>query len=271
MTPLDYSDYKTHYRIDGEIAVDRYHEFSPAQRASEQRRMEAIVHLGRFHRGDRVADIGCGSGFLAAKLRASGCKVFALDLSKIGLQNARKESNTSVFVLADVYDLPFKTGTLDGVVLSEVLEHLSNLPASLLEVKRSLKIDGKVAISVPFKEKIRFYLCIHCNRLTPAYAHLHSFDDECLIGLLESCGFQIERTRRFSNKILEMVNFPLWSKFLPYSFWSSIDRLFNRILGKAAFLCVIVKKGRDAKGELNCQSRSGWIRQASCGSGSTGS
>jgi len=55
-----------------------------------------------------------------------------------------------VDVLADAHDLPFKDGTLDGIVSAWVLEHLENPLQGIAEMKRVLKRDGHLYLSTNF-------------------------------------------------------------------------------------------------------------------------
>ena len=56
-------DYKAHYQADAEAIVDPQ-SLDPVRRASEHRRLETLVRLLGIRRGERLLDIGCGSGWL---------------------------------------------------------------------------------------------------------------------------------------------------------------------------------------------------------------
>ncbi|MEK9183901.1 MAG: class I SAM-dependent methyltransferase [Patescibacteria group bacterium] len=55
-----------------------------------------------------------------------------------------------VDVLADAHDLPFKDGSLDGVVSAWVLEHLKNPLQAVGEMKRVLKSGGYLYLATNF-------------------------------------------------------------------------------------------------------------------------
>ena len=53
-------------------------------------------------------------------------------------------------VAGDALSLPFRSGTMDGVVILNVLEHVRNPIAVVLEIRRVLKPGGIVYAVVPF-------------------------------------------------------------------------------------------------------------------------
>lgn len=57
---------------------------------------------------------------------------------------------TSPDYACSVYKLPFAENTFDTIIFCEILEHLNNPEAALLEIFRILKPSGKVIITVPF-------------------------------------------------------------------------------------------------------------------------
>ena len=110
----------------------------------------------------------------------------------------------AAYQVGDLYYLPFAAECFDAVVLSEVVEHLEDIDAALAEARRVLRPRGRLVVSVPYRETIVEHLCIHCNRLTPANAHLHRFDEEALAAYLQSQGFEIHTVRLMTNKLLEL-------------------------------------------------------------------
>ena len=76
-----------------------------------------------------------------------------------------------------MYRLPFRGGSFDMVVASEIVEHLENPQGAMLEAARVLRPGGYLVVSTPYRESLKYTLCIHCNKKTPVNAHLHSFDE----------------------------------------------------------------------------------------------
>jgi SAM-dependent methyltransferase len=232
-------DYTTHYRADADLIVDPAR-LPPVRFASESRRLTAIVrHLG-LQPGERLLDLGCGSGWLSDLCARSGAQVVACDVAPAGVAAARARYPASgSFVVGDVYAVGLKSNVADVIVLSEVLEHLQDIPAAVRELKRLLRPGGRLMVTVPNRETIVKHLCIHCNSLTPANAHLHSFDAASLGVALQEHGLAVRKTVLLSNKLLELIGFPHKSRWLPHLGWRGIDWLCNRIIGRAGFLLIL--------------------------------
>lgn len=235
-------DYLAHYQADAESIVDP-EALNPLRFASERRRFEALLRLLDLKEGERLLDAGCGSGWLSGSASRGGARVWAFDVALAGVAAARgRYPEVEAFSVGDLYRLSFGAGVFDAVVVSEVLEHLEDIDAALAEVGRILKPGGRLLVSVPYRETIVPHLCIHCNRLTPANAHLHRFDEVNLPDVLHRAGLNPLQTLLLTNKGLELLRFPLRSRSWPYWAWRAVDRLCNRLTGKAAFIAVLAGK-----------------------------
>jgi 2-polyprenyl-3-methyl-5-hydroxy-6-metoxy-1,4-benzoquinol methylase len=235
------SDYREHYRTDAEAIVDP-EALHPVRQASEARRLETLMRVLAMRPGERLLDIGCGSGWLASRCQEAGAQVWALDISMNGVAAAkRRYPQVAAFQVGDVYHLGFNE-VFDAVVLSEVVEHLEDIDAALAEVVRVVRPGGRVLVSVPYRETIVDHLCIHCNTLTPANAHLHRFEKETLAGYFQNQEMTVRRTVLMTNKLLELAGFPYASRRWPYWLWRGSDRLFSGLVRKPAFLAMLATK-----------------------------
>jgi SAM-dependent methyltransferase len=107
----------------------------------------ALVELGDL-RGQRVLDVGCGTGRLAAALvDEARAKVWGIDASAEMVAVAREGSPAGVGVRqGDAEALPFRDGWFDRVVMSLVI-HLVDRPRALAEARRVVQDEGRAAIS----------------------------------------------------------------------------------------------------------------------------
>ncbi len=126
--------------------------------------LEGILHAtlaaAELRSGDRMVDVGCGTGALAmqaATLRPDGRaplgEVVGIDATPgmidIALQRAREAGSTARFEVGTAEALPFADGALDALTSSYFFHHLpSDLKRDVLyEMWRVLKPGGRLVVS----------------------------------------------------------------------------------------------------------------------------
>src|SRR5690349_21913638 len=119
--------------FDGHAAMDGYDVFTPD---SNLRLINACTRLGKWKRGARVADLGCGSGVFTSLLHRSGFDAVGIDLSPKLIALAQRTYPEAAFFEGDVEDLLFPSASLDGVLLSGLLHHLPDPARCAAEVFR---------------------------------------------------------------------------------------------------------------------------------------
>ncbi len=115
--------------------------------------------VSHFHllKGDRVADIGAGSGhfsFALARAVAPDGRVFAIEIQKSLAERIQKEAHakriTNVEVIWADLEHPkgvrIADGTLDAVVLANVLFQMGDRKRVLAEISRMLRVGGKLFV-----------------------------------------------------------------------------------------------------------------------------
>lgn len=95
----------------------------------------------------RILDIGCGYGDMLAE--AFGAMRVGVDVNVEALSEAARRAPGAHLIAAEVDRLPFAAGTFDGVICSEVLEHLEKPETLALELVRVTKPGGSYCITVP--------------------------------------------------------------------------------------------------------------------------
>jgi SAM-dependent methyltransferase len=135
---------------------------------SNARLIEAILRLGRFQRGARVADLGCGSGVFTDLLRKQGCDVVGLDLSPRLVEAGRRNYPGIEFVEGDVEHLPFPAASLDGVLLSGIVHHLPDPARCAAEVFRVLRPGGRFVAFDP--NRMNPFMWLYRDRSSPFYS-----------------------------------------------------------------------------------------------------
>lgn len=108
----------------------------------------ARAALGEDRSRVRVLDIGCGGGLASERMAALGYRVTGVDLSEGSIETARRHAKASGvavdYRIGSAFELPAADGSTDLVVISDVLEHLHDLPLATAEMARVLRPDGLV-------------------------------------------------------------------------------------------------------------------------------
>lgn len=235
-------DYLTHYKTD----ADEFNYFEKRIGATEheERRVREVIISQVPKNVKTVLDVGCGSGWVAKEFLNKNKKVISLDISKSNPQKVKQlyQSQNHFQVVADSFKLPFESNSIDCVIASEIIEHVVDPKSFLKELFRVVSENGRLIVSTPYKEKLRYVLCIHCNKKTPVNAHLHSFDENSLRELYQENDLKKFTRIIFGNKALIFLRTHVLLKFFPLSLWLAVDWLANKIYNKPLHIVCVYKK-----------------------------
>lgn len=98
-------------------------------------------------KGEKVLDIGCGTGRLVPLLRDLGCEITGVDVSGKMLEKFSQKYPQLKAVKGDIESLPCKDEEFDVVICAFVIVHLYELEKAFEEVYRVLKPGGTVIIT----------------------------------------------------------------------------------------------------------------------------
>lgn len=122
---------------------------SPAGRIRADRRARYLYSLGNFKKGDKLLEIGCGTGLFTGKVYdATKADITAIDISEDLLVQAREKYPHSEFKIDDAMDLSFPENTFEGVFGSSILHHL-DMRKAMEEIYRVLKPGGRTIFAEP--------------------------------------------------------------------------------------------------------------------------
>ena len=234
--------YSDHYQKDADL-FDYSEQKIPDTTKNEYNRLHESIIREISHDYSIVLDVGCGNGWVSKKLIPLGKKVISMDISSTNPIKAIKEvqHKNHAGLIADVFNIPIKENSIDYIIASEILEHVPDPKAFISNLIRLLKQNGKLIITTPYDEEIEYYLCVHCNRPTPKFAHLNSFNESNIIQFIPNTGISWSG-KKFINMYLSRMRSHIVLKFLPFNFWMLIDNLFNRIFYKPTRLQIVIKK-----------------------------
>lgn len=114
---------------------------------------ERLVDAAAIASGERVLDVGCGTGIVArtaARGVAPGGRVAALDVNEQMLEVARAAGGDAPveWRVGNASALPFPDGAFDAVLSQQMLQFVSAPRAVLEEMRRVLRPGGRVAVNV---------------------------------------------------------------------------------------------------------------------------
>jgi len=218
--------------------------------------------------GQRVLDIGCGSGrHTCEAYRLPGVVAVGADRDQPDLLKARERlefhdrlgehgGGRWSLAAADVCALPFPPACFHAVVCSEVMEHIPDHHRALDELVRVLKPDGHLVISVPryLPERICWALSREYHQANQG--HVRIYRKNALIRMVVATGLTLRRihyahslhspfwwlkclvgpTREDSTAVNLYHRLLTWDILQHPWPTRQLDRLLNPLLGKSLVL-----------------------------------
>ena len=174
-------------------------------------------------------------GFLVSGFKSLGIEAFGVDISKYALNKSREARHS--LILSDVETgLPFRDGCFDLVTMIEVIEHLRSYNVVLKEVRRVLKLGGRLYVTTPDG---RYH--------KPDKTHVSLKDKQTWVKILYKHGFEAE-----SYTLTEWIALRDWKgpharKYMLHKLWLIGDllrfgyKLLERMLGYHHWLRFLLK------------------------------
>ena len=146
-----------------------------------------------------MLNIGVGSGIFEEMATKKGLDVYSLDPNPRSIDTIRARFSVRTKAqVGYVQSIPYPSDFFNAVVVSEVLEHLSDeaLDDGLREIHRVLVKGGYLLGTVPSRENLKeqIVVCPECGKRFHRWGHLQSFDPARVRALL-SPYFQVEEIR----------------------------------------------------------------------------
>ena len=165
-----------------------YQLFEPPLPEGVPERLEKIVAHGKITKGDRVLDVGSGTGILIPIIKKyKPGRIHACDLSEGMLEQLRENYPDVKTIMADVRDLKLPEGSIDAAFLNACYPNIVDKAGAFSNISRMMKAKGRIVISHPLGKA--FILSL--KDVTPF--PLDEFPEKPEAGaLLKPFGFEIE-------------------------------------------------------------------------------
>lgn len=227
----------------------------------------------RLQPGDRILDLGCGSGRHMGELVCRrGVLACGCDKSLTELANARKRIDWLdearmvradwTLMGTDITSLPFRDNVFDLVICSEVLEHVPDHDTAASELVRVLKPGAPLVVSVPRSWPERICWGLSRDYRTAPGGHVRIYRTRALVSLLSRQGLLLT-ARHYAHAFhapywwlkcflgLENTDAPavcLYHRFLCWEMMNPrpslkfLEKLINPLLGKSIVIYLTKKK-----------------------------
>ncbi len=139
--------------------------------------------------GERVLDVGAGTGVSTVELARSGAFAVGVDLS-IGMLRAGRRTRPDLpLVAGDALRLPFPDGCFDAVTISFALRNVVDVGAALHELGRVTREGGRLVVcefSQPTNPLFRTVYLSYLMRSLPAVARGVASNPDAYVYLAQS-------------------------------------------------------------------------------------
>jgi SAM-dependent methyltransferase len=147
----------------------------------------------RYKKSGRLLDIGCATGvFLLGMQSYPNWELYGVELNDHAVKIAREQNNLNISH-GTLEDACFPSEFFDAVTLWDVLEHLHDPTASLVEIHRILKQDGILIFRVPNLRSWDAKIFGAAWAGLDAPRHLYVFHPDTVGKLLDKTNFEILR------------------------------------------------------------------------------
>jgi demethylmenaquinone methyltransferase / 2-methoxy-6-polyprenyl-1,4-benzoquinol methylase len=155
----------------------------------DRRWRRAVVRAVDPRVGERVLDLAAGTATSTVPFLSAGAFAVACDFS-LGMLAVGKRARPELpFVAGDAMRLPFADGIFDAVSISFGLRNVADPLASLAEMRRVTRPDGRLVVCEFSRPTNRFFSQIYLEylvRALPAVARRVSSNPESYVYLAES-------------------------------------------------------------------------------------
>ena len=156
-----------------------------------------IKHVGS---NKKVLDAGCNKGYLCKEFRNNGCSAVGIEADAESAEFARQFCDKVITAdLEQLKELPYPDNYFDAMVFADILEHLKDPSLTLRWLKKYLKPEGLIIVSLPNIARLDIRLKLLLGKFDYEDAgimdktHLRFFTLSSAKKLIQSCGYKVIR------------------------------------------------------------------------------
>ena len=145
-----------------------------------------------------ILDVGCSTGALGHEIKkVYDCKVYGLDISEKAISIAKQRLDKALICDIEKEEPELEIEMFDAIIFGDVLEHLFDPTDVLRMLRKFLKEDGKVIVSVPNIANITIRLSLlfgnfdYKNKGILDNTHIRFFTMKTIKTTLQSAGYKI--------------------------------------------------------------------------------
>jgi len=158
-----------------------------------------------------VLDIGCGNGQRLLELEKCGHKQLYGIEPTVSAANQAQHSTRATIYPTTLENAPLQGAYFGLVIMNQVLEHVPSPKTTLLDVRRLLRPDGILYLTVPNFGSLEARIFDEHWAGLRIPEHLHHFTPSPLRKLLESAGFRILTCRTDTVLSITKESVEIWS------------------------------------------------------------
>jgi trans-aconitate 2-methyltransferase len=159
---------------------------------------EDLLDMLAPRRGERILDLGCGSGQLTAKIAESGAEVIGLDRSPEMIAEARRNFPALTFTVADAANFTIDAPA-DAVFSNAALHWVKDAEGAAKSIAHALRSGGRFVAEMGGKGNIQGILAVLREVAGPVETPWYFPSVGEYTSLLERHGFEIEFATLFDR------------------------------------------------------------------------
>jgi SAM-dependent methyltransferase len=171
---------------------------------------EIVAGFARYRVQNRMLEVGFGAGSLLSAAVRAGWEVEGVEVSRSAVEQGKAQGFKTF--CGELAEARYASGGFDLVIATELLEHVPDPGAMILEIGRILRPGGLFWATTPNSRGLsRRILGLDWSVISPP-EHLHLLSENGIRTLLEKAGFRSVRIDAEGTNPFELAKWRGWRK-----------------------------------------------------------